>query len=206
MTEAEWLNCIDPMLMLRGLPGNLSERKLTLTACAYCQSVWRFMGKASRKAVLLGEQMADEPVNERYRQAVVGAAIEAVCRFEESGGDFFMAADMAYRIPHRTGWYAVEWTIGNWSPLCSGGPIVRDIFGNPFHQVAVDPSWPAWGNGTVVKLAHGIYDERAFDRLSVLADALEDAGCTNADILAHCRQPGEHVRGCWVVDLVLGKS
>ena len=58
---------------------------------------------------------------------------------------------------------------------------------------------------TVINLAQAIYDDRAFDRMPILADALEDAGCDNADILAHCRQPGEHFRGCWVVDLVLGK-
>jgi hypothetical protein len=58
----------------------------------------------------------------------------------------------------------------------------------------------------VVKLAQAIYDERAFNRLPILADALEEAGCTTAEILNHCRQPGEHVRGCWVVNAILGKS
>jgi hypothetical protein len=193
--------------MLDFLRGKASDRKLQLTACAYCRSVWQLMGKASRKAVLLGEQMADEPVNESYREAVVRAAIDAVCRFEEGGGDFFMAADMAYRLPHRMGWYAVEWTIGNWSPpLASGVPIVREIFGNPFCPVSFDPAWLTWHTGVIPKLAQGIYDGRAFDRLPILADALEEAGCTNADILNHCRQPGEHVRGCWVVDLLLDKS
>ena len=84
--------------------------------------------------------------------------------------------------------------------------LLRCIVGNPFRPVAVNPDWLAWSDGTVVKLAQGIYDDRAFDRLPVLADALEGAGCTNADILAHCRQPGEHVRGCWAVDLILGKE
>jgi len=81
--------------------------------------------------------------------------------------------------------------------------ILRDIFGNPFNPVTLDS---AWLTANVVGLAQSIYDERAFDRLPILADALEDAGCTNADILNHCRQPGEHVRGCWLVDLVLQKS
>jgi hypothetical protein len=58
---------------------------------------------------------------------------------------------------------------------------------------------------TVVSLAQSIYDDRAIDRLPILADALEDAGCDNAEILNHCRQPGEHVRGCWPVDLLLDK-
>jgi hypothetical protein len=149
------------------------------------------MAKASRKAILLGEQMADGPVDEGHRAAVVRAAIDAVCRFEEGGGDFFMAADMAYRIPHKTGWYAVDWTIDNWPSLTSGVPIVRDIFGNPFRPPTPIPQAVLdWNDGTVVKLAQAIYDERPFDRLPILADALEEAGCTNADILNHCRQPG----------------
>jgi hypothetical protein len=64
----------------------------------------------------------------------------------------------------------------------------------------------AWRDSTIRKLAKSIYDDRAFDRLPLLADALEEAGCTDADILAHCRGDGPHVRGCWVVDLILGKS
>jgi hypothetical protein len=55
-------------------------------------------------------------------------------------------------------------------------------------------------------LAQAIDDERAFDRLPILADALEDAGCTDADLLNHCRGPGLHVMGCWVVDMLLGKG
>jgi hypothetical protein len=81
--------------------------------------------------------------------------------------------------------------------------LIRDIFGNPFRPVTFGP---AWRTATVASLAQASYDERAFDRLPILADALEDAGCTNADILGHCRGGGEHVRGCWVVDLVLGKE
>jgi len=81
--------------------------------------------------------------------------------------------------------------------------LFRCIFGNPFRPVALDP---AWRTEAVVGLATGIYADRAFDRLPVLADALEDAGCANADVLGHCRGPGPHARGCWVVDLLLGKT
>ncbi|MBL8793520.1 MAG: hypothetical protein JNM56_06430 [Planctomycetia bacterium] len=81
--------------------------------------------------------------------------------------------------------------------------LLRDIFGNPFRPITIDA---AWLTSTVVSLAQAIYNERAFDRLPILADALEDAGCDNADILNHCRQPGEHIRGCWCVDLLLGKQ
>jgi hypothetical protein len=82
---------------------------------------------------------------------------------------------------------------------------LREVFGNPFRRVSLSPAWPAWEGGTVVKLAQAIYEERVFDRLPVLADALEEAGCDNAELVRHCRQPGEHVRGCWVIDLLTGR-
>jgi len=81
--------------------------------------------------------------------------------------------------------------------------ILRCIFGIPFHPVTADPSLLT---STALTLANGIYDDRAFDRLPILADALEEAGCTDREILGHLRGPGPHVRGCWCVDLLLGKS
>jgi len=82
--------------------------------------------------------------------------------------------------------------------------LLRDIFGNPFRPVVFPPSWRS---ETAVLLARGIYNDRAFDRLPILADALEEAGCDHADVLTHCREPnGVHARGCWVVDGVLGKG
>jgi hypothetical protein len=81
--------------------------------------------------------------------------------------------------------------------------FVRDVFGNPFRPILSDPSWLS---AQVVKLAQTIYDDRTFDRMPALADSLHDAGCDNDEILAHCRGPGPHVRGCWVVDLLLGKE
>ena len=71
------------------------------------------------------------------------------------------------------------------------------------HPVALDP---AWRTEAVVGLAAGVYADLAFERLPVLADALEDAGCANPDVLGHCRSAGPHARGCWVVDLILGKA
>lgn len=81
--------------------------------------------------------------------------------------------------------------------------LARCIFGDPFHPITLEPSLLT---DTVVNLARTIYDERAFDRLPVLADALEEARVTEPDLLNHCRQPSVHARGCWVVDLVLGKT
>jgi len=79
----------------------------------------------------------------------------------------------------------------------------RDVAGNPFRPTAFNPRWRS---ETAIALASSIYAERAFDRLPILADALEEAGCDHAEVLSHCRGPGPHVRGCWVVDLVLGKG
>ncbi|WP_238602420.1 hypothetical protein [Fimbriiglobus ruber] len=79
----------------------------------------------------------------------------------------------------------------------------RDIVGNPFRPVALEPHWQT---STVLSLAKGIYNDRAFDRLPILADALEEAACYNPGLLTHCRSDATHVRGCWVVDLLLGKK
>ena len=82
--------------------------------------------------------------------------------------------------------------------------LVREVFGNPFRPVALDP---AWLTSDVRALAHAIYAERAWDRMPILADALQEAGCENEDVLAHCRSAtAPHVRGCWVIDLLLGKA
>jgi hypothetical protein len=96
--------------------------------------------------------------------------------------------------------YAVE-CLGDHSP--PEVDLLRDIFGNPFRPVAFDP---AWRTVTTVALANLIDQDRDFTPMPILADALQDAGCDDADILDHCRGPGPHVRGCWVVDLVLGKA
>ncbi|MCE9566329.1 MAG: hypothetical protein K8U57_30260 [Planctomycetes bacterium] len=86
----------------------------------------------------------------------------------------------------------------------SQSQLIRDIFGNPFRPVAVES---AWLTSTVTALAEGMYANRDFSAMPILADALQDAGCENADILNHLRDPNTtHVRGCWAVDLVLGKE
>ena len=74
---------------------------------------------------------------------------------------------------------------------------------NPFRPVTADPRWLT---ATAVALAQAIYEDRAFDRMPILADALEEAGCDDADVLTHLRGDGPHARGCWAVDLVLGKE
>ncbi len=81
--------------------------------------------------------------------------------------------------------------------------LVRDIFGRPLRLTAADPTWLT---PTVIHLAQGTYDQRAFDEMPILGDALEDAGCGDETILTHLRGPGAHARGCWVLDLLLMKE
>jgi hypothetical protein len=84
--------------------------------------------------------------------------------------------------------------------------LLREVVGNPFRPAEIDPRWMAWHDGFITSFAQAIYDERAFERMPILGDALEDAGCTDAALLLHCREPREHTRGCWVLDAVLGKK
>jgi hypothetical protein len=104
---------------------------------------------------------------------------------------------------HSQSEFQVAWDEASRSEAVQQCQFLLCIFGNPFRPVAINPAWLAWNDRTIPKIAQAIYDERAFDRLPILADALEEAGCANQDILAHCRQSGEHVRGCWAVDLIL---
>jgi hypothetical protein len=89
--------------------------------------------------------------------------------------------------------------------LAAQSRLLRDVC-NPFRRTDADPKWLRWNNGALPKMARAVYDGRRFADLPVLADALEDAGCTDAAVLGHCRGGGEHVRGCWVIDLLLGKA
>jgi hypothetical protein len=84
--------------------------------------------------------------------------------------------------------------------------LLRDLFGNPLAPVRIEPAWRGWNESTVARLARAIYLEERFEDLAILADALEEAGCSDADVLAHCRAGGEHVRGCWLLDALIGKG
>ena len=85
---------------------------------------------------------------------------------------------------------------------------LRDLFGPLlFHTLMLNSAWLTWHSGLLVSMARRMYESRDFADMPVLADALEEAGCTNPDVLSHCRQQGTvHVRGCWVIDELLGKG
>lgn len=109
--------------------------------------------------------------------------------------DFFPSPELRRRVP-----WGLASDVGESAKV---GKFLRDIFGNPFRPVSFEP---AWRTEDTVGIAYKMYDERDFSPMSILADALQDAGCEEKVILSHCRGPGPHVRGCWVVDLILGKE
>jgi len=84
--------------------------------------------------------------------------------------------------------------------------LLREIALPPVRVITIDPSCLLWNDRAVAKLAETIYQEQSFDRLPILSDALEDAGCVDGELLAHCRSAGPHVRGCWAIDLILSKD
>jgi hypothetical protein len=211
MTEAEWLACIDPIPMLEFIKGKVSDRKLRLFAVACCRRVWHLLvDERSREAVAVAERFADGVATEQELEGVRQVAWEFSLHtvheneaFFDLGADALNAAD----VPAWTAEWSVEpvrvviaaqRALGS-TEQAEHSRLLRCVV-NPFRSA---PIHPIGGRGT--KLAEGIYAERAFDRLPRLADALEEAGCTDAEILDHCRVQTSHVRGCWVIDLLLGK-
>jgi hypothetical protein len=84
--------------------------------------------------------------------------------------------------------------------------LLRCIFGNPFTSPTIEPSWRSWQGGTVVELARRADEERCFDLMPKLGDALEESGCRSEAIIKHCRLDEEHAAGCWVIELLLRKK
>jgi hypothetical protein len=200
MTEAGWLAATYPGPILEFLHarGGAGNRKLRLFACGCCRQVWSFLTHIdSRAAVEAAEGFADGLVSRRQLEKAAAGARGAIPSAPAR------LAQRAARV--RLGSLAAE-TTSSVGPGLSAR-LLRDLFGNPFRPApSLAPAVLSWNGGTVPRLASAIYEERAFDRLPVLADALEDAGCADADVLTHCRSSGEHTRRCWVVDLVLGKG
>src|SRR5262249_30509490 len=193
-------------------------------------SVWHFMtSEGSRKAVEVAERFADGEASWPELREAAGQARDlftgphgraiphpVYCAMAASacardagdarGATGAVEGEIAAKAADATGL-----AIGN-SPAQRQWQVrlLREVFGNPFQPGTIDP---AWRTPTVQSLSQGAYSERILpvgklnkQRLAILADALEEAGCTSADLLSHLRSPGPHVRGCWALDLVLGKE
>ncbi len=225
MNEFEWLVSADASTMLRhlGRDRDLDERKLRLLACAWAGTLWRSMAdERSRQAVAVAERFADGLADRSEMLRAFNDAREAwedaEGRWRGKGvrkGRFIPGARKAVAAARAAKDAAdLWWDVGATANLpWLGSPashnvrcvLLREIFGNPFRPARADSAWLTWKGGTVPAMARLIYDDYRFDEMPVLADALQDAGCDNEDVLAHCRGGG-HVRGCWVLDLLLGKS
>jgi hypothetical protein len=217
MTEQEWLQDTDPQPMLEYLRGKASDRKFRLFAVACCRRIWNLLADPrSRRAVRVAECHADSRLADHELAAVVRGARRSARGLERqrAGGTEPTVADWAYQAaalvadgpPHQTAEYAAR-ASGDGAERQAQADLLRCIFGPiPFRSVSLDPAWLTWHDGLLVSMARQMYDSRDFRDMPILADALEEAGCQDQDILDHCRSGGEHVRGCWVVDGLLGKE
>lgn len=219
MTEEEWLTAEKPNPMLYFLAGLGSERKLRLYLHA-CLLRTLQCDEYFTQVLAVGERLAEGRASEEDRQRVlplvsdyhthhfpsVAAIVSPLTVSWLYWGAETAARDVAssfFPTDDPSTWNEAEWESHFNAEVSTQCDLLRDIFGNPFRPTGVDLRWLT---PTVVALANGIYAERAFDRLPILADSLEEAGCDHAGILNHCRGDGPHVRGCWVVDLLLRKS
>lgn len=231
MTETEWFASSDLYAMLQFLEGKISNRKVGLFVCACCRRIWHYLNDPrSRKAVETWEWISEGVKNGEELRAVMDAAAAV---FDPE--DFYREPHETYRKPELYAASAAHDVIGvnadevlaaigsasaasaacgyvgNGFDLSASNAeiliqchLLRDIVGNPFHPVAFKKSWLT---KSVVSQANTAYQEnRLTEYLPGLADALEEAGCSNTEILNHCRHPGLHVRGCWVADLLLNKN
>ena len=227
MTEAEWLAATNPKPILEFIMGKASDRKLRFFCCQCCRQFWHLLtDDRSRYAIDVSERFAEGEATEEERQSAEILSRQAIQDIVRARKENYTLPEMwtnAAKAAHYTtflffGDIEVALAIISASRLVALNPTsslssretlnvafcltLHDIFGNPFRPITINPSWLT---STVLALAQGIYEEKASDRMPILADALLDAGCDNEDVLNHCRQSGEHVRGCWVVDLILSK-
>jgi hypothetical protein len=220
MTEAEWLTCADPAPMLELLKGKASDRKVRLFACACCRHVWCHLTEAGQREVV------------EWFEAVTDCAVPvdvAPPQFGDEDETVYLVS-----LPELAARFAVEaLRDGHWvnaPAMCArvvsdGGAergrmhaeksaqcdILRDILGNPFSPAP--QLSPTWLTPKVLSLAQLAYEPRRLpegtlepERLVAVAECLEEAGCTEESVLEHLREARPHVRGCWTVDVILGKE
>jgi hypothetical protein len=217
MTEQEWLLCSDPWPMLGQIEASgPSPRKTRLWNAAVCRRYWAYIPENSRSLLIESEQIADSGQEPVASMELCGRANAAAYPFDRQypNKQFPDRETLLQRNSAAAVCYAVspDELRGAASYFIEIDPkegrhqaqILRDIFGNPFRPAVFQP---AWRTSTAVAIAQQMYDTRDFTAMPILADALQDAGCDNDNVLSHCREAtGVHVRGCWVVDLVLSKG
>jgi hypothetical protein len=222
MTEKEWLATSDPYDITHH-KSSRNDRKRRLMVCACVQRGLAILADGRfAAAVAAAEEFADGTA--RWSDLVAARKTARAARDElEAAGGREHELDVVKAVLsltekefmyYKMALESMQFSQGcrnrsKWDSLTDREAkaqtrIGRDIFGNPFRPVDFDSDWRT---STVVALAKQMYDSRDFSAMPILADALQDAGCENDDVLNHCRDAaGVHVRGCWVVDLVLGKS
>jgi hypothetical protein len=236
MTEAEWLACEGSDRLLQHVSGRVSARKLRLLTVACLRSVpyhevWAT--PTSLRSIDVAAQWAEGMPTEAEWEQVFAAAGGTAVQLDAVDGtrrvdggdephelfaiacvqglhpDARNAAAEVHRILASTEFHVYQ---GEWDYLGAVDQgrrrrsVLLDVVGNPFRPPQMNADRLARNEDTVPQLARAIYERGAFERLPILADALEDAGCTDTELLGHLRGPGPHVRGCWALDLVLGKS
>jgi len=192
MTGIEWESCGDPSRMVKALyPRGVSDRKWRL----FLAEFWRWQAGKLASA----DELFARSVDMEY-WAEVGKLPKGQ-RPSRSRSVVFFNKD-SYEAVCRTV-EAPIWIGGRSDATTRQCEILRELFGNPFRRPAMDLRW---FTSDVVGVARGIYADRAFERMPILADALMDAGCDDERIIGHCLGNTAHVRGCWLLDLVLSKS
>jgi hypothetical protein len=229
MTGAEWLACADPEPMLEFLANRASERKLQLFAVACCRRAWHLMtDPRQHEAVEAAERFADGLLTEADFQEVLHPIVDLWAHLPESVGreGAWSASHYIIAATRHLGTgdgapYAANYASGALAGLAGtqGSPdwfavrqaedaaqcqLIRDLFGNPPVPFHFDPHWLSGEGSTAVERAREVYREGTFASLSWLGEVLEQAGCRDRDVLEHCKGPGPHARGCWVVDALLG--
>ncbi|QEL17673.1 hypothetical protein [Limnoglobus roseus] len=203
MTEAQWWACKDVATMLKVIRGRTSDRKRRLFSVGCCRRIWGVLtDPVGRHAVDIAERHADGNATGKELTAASRAAALATADYDpmKSGDEYRaeQAVTAAMNAAAKVGQtlYAAECcaeaAVDGGIERAAQSRLLRDIFGNPFRLVTFDS---AWLTPTAVGLAEGIYADRAFDRMPILADAMQDAGCEDVDVLSHCRGDGRTSAG-----------
>jgi hypothetical protein len=219
VTEAQWLAENDPTPLLMFLRDRGEPRRLWLFAVACCRHFRQVIETDfGRNIVEAVERHADGILPyTAIRTAVL--ALNRFLRSDVPSSILYLNSSLVGAFGGPYAW-AAAWKVDDYTRRvirmtgrngCKENAfradVVRCIFINPFRpRPTIDPDWLRWNDGTVPRLARSIYDERRFGDLPILHDALLDAGCDDSNILDHCKDPGPHVRGCWVLDLLLAKE